>query len=673
MKTMIHNWNEKMVKWFLLCYLFTFLPLSAQVGTWRTYMSYYEPQQIVKAQNTLFVRASNDLYQYNLNDHSITTYDKTNALSDNNIRLIGWNNDAKRLLIVYENSNIDIMDVNGQVNNVSALYNKSMTQSKGVNGILMNSIYAYLGTDFGVMKVNMQRYEVSETYMLNTNIKDMAISNGKIYARNLAGYVFSAALTDNLLNAKVWSVDYTADDALFSQDLSAWNEYLSLVNTLKPGGPKYNNFGFMLFDNQRLYSCGGGFGTGYQLNRPGCVQILNDEWTFLEDGVKETTEVDFLDLTALSIDPLNNNRIIASGRTGVYEFTDNVLTNYWNYHNSPLKKAQSVTTESKKYTLVMTNTFDKNGNFWCYNSQSATTSLACLTKDGQWETYDIEGFTGLNMVMDAMCDSKGNLWFVDNHWNTSSLYCFDPLKKELIYSLKSLTNQDGTTYENFTPNTVREDLNGNYWMGTTVGLFMIDDLSNDYVTQVKVPRNDGTNYADYLMANININNIVIDGGNRKWIGTQGNGVYLISADNMTQLEHFTTDNSPLLSNNIESLAINQQTGELFIGTDQGLCSYMSDGTTASIDMVENDVYAYPNPVQPGYDGLITIVGLSLNADVKILSVSGQLVAQGRSNGGSFTWDGKDVHGKRVASGIYMVAAATSDGKKGTVCKIAIIN
>ena len=647
--------------------------IMAQIGTWKAYMAYAEPQQIVKAQNTLFIRASNDLYQYNLNDHSINTYDKVNALSDNNIRLIEWNNTAKRLIIVYENSNIDLMDVHGNVNNLSALYNKTMTQSKGVNGIYMNDIYAYLATDFGVVKVNMERYEISQTYMLNMVINSVAIDNGRIYAKRNNGAVYSAPTSTNLLDINNWTMDSSASDALFAQDLSTWNEYSELVKTLKPGGPKYNYFGFLNYTNGQLYSCGGGYGTGYQLNRPGCIQILNDDWMFIEDGIEEATGARFLDMTCVSVDPLNKNRLIASGRTGVYEFTNHALTNYWNYHNSPLQAARSITNGSKNYTLVIANTFDKNGDLWCYNSQAPSTSLACLTKNGEWETYNIGGFTGLDMVSYAMRDSKGYLWFVNDHWSEPSIYCFDPQQKSMVYSLKKIINQDGTTYDVFYPYCVAEDINGNYWFGTSIGLFLIESLSNDYVTQVKVPRNDGTNYADYLMANINISSIVIDGGNRKWIGTRGDGIYLISADNMAQLEHFTAENSPLLSNNIESMAINQQTGELFIGTEEGLCSYMTDGTMAATEMVKDDVYAYPNPVTPDYNGLITIVGLSFDADVKILSASGQLISQGRSNGGTFTWDGKDAHGRRVASGIYMVATATSNGEKGTVCKIAVIN
>ena len=142
---------------------------------------------------------------------------------------------------------------------------------------------------------------------------------------------------------------------------------------------------------------------------------------------------------------------------------------------------------------------------------------------------------------------------------------------------------------------------------------------------------------------------------------------------MTQLQHFTTENSKLLSNIIQSVAINNTTGEVFIGTDNGLCSYISDATETNTEMTSDNVWAYPNPVEPGYTGPITITGLTLDADVKILSSNGAIVNEGRSNGGTYVWDGCDKKGRRVASGIYMVATATSKGEKGTVCKIAIVN
>ena len=142
---------------------------------------------------------------------------------------------------------------------------------------------------------------------------------------------------------------------------------------------------------------------------------------------------------------------------------------------------------------------------------------------------------------------------------------------------------------------------------------------------------------------------------------------------MQQVHHITTDNSKLLSNHITSVTINQTTGEVFFLTANGLCSYMSDATETSEDMTEDNVWAYPNPVTPDYTGLITVVGLSYNADVKILASNGALIAEGKSNGGLFTWDGCDKKGRRVASGVYMVVTATRTGEKGTVCKIAIVN
>jgi hypothetical protein len=213
-------------------------------------------------------------------------------------------------------------------------------------------------------------------------------------------------------------------------------------------------------------------------------------------------------------------------------------------------------------------------------------------------------------------------------------------------------------------------------MGTDQGIFMYDAAQQADptlgFTQIKVPRNDGTDLADYLLTNVDITCICIDGANRKWIGTNGAGAYLISADNMTEVQHFTTENSLLLDDIVESIAVNNNTGEVFFGTSKGLCSYMSDATSAVEKMEKNDVYAFPNPVPPDYNGLITVRGLSMNADVRILTISGKLVAKGRSNGGTFTWNGRDLQNKRVASGVYMIATATSDGKRGVVAKVAVV-
>ena len=670
-----------MILFTIHCSLFI-SPAKAQTGTWKAYMSYYEPQQIVKAgSHTLFVRASNGLYSYNLNDQSITTYDKVQQLSDTYVSLIAWNQKAQRLIIVYSNSNIDLMDLSANVTNINALYSKSMTQDKTVNSIFISDQYAYLSTGFGVVKVNMERAEIAESYIIDQNIIATGINNGRLYAQTEQKTVYAGNLTSNLIDKHNWVLTTDYPTSLFTQDLTDWNTYAETVKSLQPGGPKYNHFGFMRFKNNILYSCGGygGDSTPY----PATVQLKKgDDWEILQDdmtGVEGTTGSGwkFVEMYAVDVDPFDSKHIFAGGRTGLYEYYDGNLVKYYNKDNSILNTA----TTSNKYVLTDGVTYDSKGSLWILQSQVKDNTLIEITKDGEWVKHDqsilVDGGLSLNKLTRVIFDSRGLMWFVNSHWTKSSFYCYDPSSNTIVNAIVHLVNQDGTSAsESYIPRCLAEDLDANIWIGTQEGPYLIEaervNTQLEYATQVKVPRNDGTNYADYLLAGVNITAIAVDGGNRKWFGTRGSGVYLISDDNMEQLEHFTTANSPLLSDIIEAIAIDHKTGEVFFGTDQGLCSYMSDATEASIEMVKDDVYAYPNPVVSGYEGLITVVGLSRNADVKILTSSGVLVAQGRSNGGTFTWDGRDRQGHRVASGIYMVAAATSEGKKGVVCKIAIV-
>ena len=678
-----YNWIVLAILFTVHCSLFI-LPARAQTGSWRAYMSYYEPQQIVKvSSNKLFVRASNDLYSYNMSDHSITTYDKVNTLNDTYITHIAWNASAKRLIIVYQNSNIDLIDLNDNVTNISALYTKSMTQDKTVNSIYINEQYAYLATNFGVVKVNVQRAEITESYILDQKINTVGISGNQIYIRNTNGNILSGLLSDNLIDPHNWSTPESVPSDVFNVDNSDWTENIELVKTLQPDGPKHNFFGFMTFANGQLYTstsvAGGSF-------RTGGIQVKNnDDWQIYQDTdlTAITGLTNYSYVTSLAIDPKNPNHVFAGARNGLYEFLDGQLVKQYNNSNSPIGIYLG---NAPEFQMITGAICDNEGNVWCLNSQSTTASLLKMNiESGEWTSYDLPDLMKLTIsskthslgcMTNMIVDSQGYIWFINDHHDLDSFYCFDPKTGQFISIYKGFSNQDGTTYDDYRPHCLLETAEGDIWIGTKVGPFVLDYANrytpNAALTQVKVPRNDGSNYADYLLSGVNISCMAIDGGGRKWFGTNGFGVYLISADNMTQLEYFTMDNSPLLSDNIESIAINNETGEVFFGTDKGLCSYMSDATEAAIEMVKDNVYAYPNPVVPGYDGLITIVGLSLDADVKILSASGQLVAQGRSNGGTFTWNGCDRSGRRVASGIYMVAAATSEGKKGTVCKIAVI-
>ena len=198
-------------------------------------------------------------------------------------------------------------------------------------------------------------------------------------------------------------------------------------------------------------------------------------------------------------------------------------------------------------------------------------------------------------------------------------------------------------------------------------------FNNDfYFTQVKVPRNDGTNLADYLLSEVPIKCITIDGGNRKWIGTNGSGVFLVSADGLETIEHFTTENSPLISDDIYDIQINGETGEVFIATDAGLVSFFGDATDPAASLDKNNVLVYPNPVRPEYAGNISITGLAYDTNVKIVNAAGKLVNEGTSVGGEYTWNGRLASGKKCTSGVYYVLAADSEGKKGVVTKFLMV-
>ena len=410
------------------------------------------------------------------------------------------------------------------------------------------------------------------------------------------------------------------------------------------------------------------------------------EWQIYEDDVAAKTGHQYLDLMCIDVDPTNPARVLAGGRTGLYEFSNGTFVREYNYDNSGgcLQVAHGVAAGNKDYVIVSGLKFDTTGDLWVFNGISDGSSLSQLTKDGQWVSHHNKSFMGsdntsLNNGGCLTFDTSGNLWLANNHYKTPALVVYQPSTKGINRYTRFVNEDNAEVNGGGGVRCMAEDRDRNIWAGLNGGPVYLQpsDLATDpgsvVFQQYKVPRNDGSNLADYLLNNIDITCMAVDGGNRKWFGTGGNGVYLISADLNTQVHHFLSSNSGLVSDNIESLAIDPKTGEVFIGTDKGLCSYLSDASEPSQTMDKETTYAYPNPVRPDYRGTITVTGLSYNADVKIVTTAGTLVAEGRSQGGTFTWDGNDLDGKRVASGVYMVEAATEDGSKGVVCKIAVIN
>lgn len=668
---------KKLVIILLLAFSYWHLAFS-QIGTWKAYMAYHDVQQIQKAGDDLFVMASNDLYQYNLNDQTIYTYDKTNGMSDTYITHIKWCPSAKYLIVAYQNSNIDLVSIENDVINISDLYTKVITGDKTINHVTIHEQYAYLACGFGIVKLDVQNHEISESYMLNQNILNISIENNMLYAKTDDG-VICGSMSKNLIDPNNWQKATTSPS--FDDDNKDYNTYIETVKKLNPGGPKHNFFGFMKFHHNKLYTSNGDFQNSVPVQ---VMDMNNKDWnSYQYEGISQATGVSYQGAFCFDIDPNNDDHIFIGSRNGLYEFNNGKFVKFFNSDNSPIEAYDG---SDKNFELVTGIKYDQEGNLWLLNSQAPTQALIKYS-NGKFTSYphaelmklDDTGFKNKSNgeLSKTIIDSNGLLWFVNNNWIKPAFYCYNPTTDKLK-AYETFVNQDGTTINIL--DGVRyciEDLDGSIWIATSSGPLLLTkdqmDSENPVLTQVKVPRNDGTDYADYLLAGIDITSIAIDGAGRKWFGTNGNGVYLISADNMEQVQHFTTTNSCLLSDIILSISINPSTGEVFFGTDKGLCSYVSDATKPSEEMTKDNVYAYPNPVDfNNYNGYITITGLTFNADVKIMSSYGTLVNEGHSNGGTYVWDGCDQKGKRVASGIYMVATATSNGEKGTVCKIAIV-
>ncbi len=683
-----------------------------KIGEWKAYMAYGEITDIEPAENIVYVLSSNSIFSYNVNDESLTTYSKISPLSDCTATQIAWNSSAKRLIIIYDNYNIDLLDNNGNVQNIPDYYNKVMSADKTVNSILNDGDYAYLNTGFGIMKINVRAGEITDTYNLGKRVWQCAVKDGFIYANTEEGYL-KGDMSTNLLDPANWvptadNVSYAnyndisqtydngyaeryvydernkcywsnqSDGKLQSYTLNDDNSRNITRSGINPDGPKYNSFGFLKFHNNKLYSCNGRM---WDEGKPASIQLYdpdNDLWTtFANEGIGQKYGIRYNDILTLDIDPRDERRVIAGAQTGLFEFYDGKQTNYWNYQNSPIYFHYNAP-NNVDYQLITSVIFDNAGNLYVANTGSTKNTMLRLNADNTWTTLDnfISDWNSGNMKFMGF-NSRGQLWMYSDYWNHPATYLYDP-STEAHNEYSRLVNEDGAEFINVGGiRSLAEDRDGNIWVGMTHGLLVLPpEYQNDPTLgyyQIKVPRNDGTNLADYLLSGVDVSAIAIDNANRKWVGTNENGLYVISEDNMEEVHHFTKDNSSLLSNTVKSLAIDSRNGKVYIGTNKGLCSYQSEASRTNDDMNEDNVWAYPNPVRPEYTGMITITGLSHNADVKITTTNGTLVAQGRSTGGSFQWDGKDLKGRRVASGIYMVNTATENGDSGTVCKIAIIN
>lgn len=380
----------------------------------------------------------------------------------------------------------------------------------------------------------------------------------------------------------------------------------------------------------------------------------------------------------LAIDPQNDETIyVGTWFDGLYKFENGEYKENWNYTNSPI-----VGYANNYVNFISSLSFDSNRNLWM-TSYSDEQGVLILKPNGQWVVYEhiqplIDQKYQSSIHHHSASDTK---WFISQDPSKSSVVALnikgtlENTSDDKYRQFRSFTDQDGKTIDASIYYCIAEDQDGKLWIGTDRGPIILSkpaEFENtDFKCQrVKIARNDGTNNADLLLDDEIIRAIKVDAANCKWLGTFGNGAYLLSADGLETIHHFTTENSLLPSNNIYDIAINQISGEVYFATDKGLASFRAEAAEAQEDY--ENIYAFPNPVRPEYTGEVTITGLMFNSLVKITDTVGNLIYQAYSKGGQVVWDGNAPNGQRVKSGVYYVWASSSDGKEGVVTKIVFI-
>ena len=513
--------------------------------------------------------------------------------------------------------------------------------------------------DFYVYNNTLYMVDFFQTWVVNTSF-------------TITGYMYPSNLPELPLPKQIFidqSGIWVADDShgLVKQinDFNSTPYY--------PNGPISTDAYFMTEENDQLLVVPGGHDDAWNnvWNNEGISTEKNGWWVnYNKNAIPQLDTI--LDVVAGAIDPNDaNHYFIGSLGWGVTEIRNGVFDTLWNNYNSTLQSNAAY-----QSVAIPAMQFDTSGNLWVANSY-VTTSLNVFKKDRTWQAFDFSSVVPVGTSMGPlMVTSTGQKWIIiprqggmlvfdDN--GTISNTGDDKLKK--LGFTAGVGNIPGTNVYS-----MAEDQDGEIWIGTDKGIGVFYCADNIFSSagcdaqQILITQD---TYVQILLETQIVTAIAVDGANRKWIGTEGGGVFLMSADGQKELEHFTAANSPLLSDEITSLVIDKATGEVFFGTSKGIVSYMGEANEGKEEM--GDVYAYPNPVAHEYLGPIAITGLVRNADVKITDIRGEVVYKTTALGGRAIWDGNNFQGVRAATGVYVVFISNADGTQKAVTKILLVN
>ncbi len=519
----------------------------------------------------------------------------------------------------------------------------------------------------------------------HTDIIDFNVSNDTTL---LASYAFAGEVIDTGFNSllNIYTYGDTYQSPQISELIIIKGEYWMADKTtalahrttsnsfelILPSGPNHSNAWSMDYSGETLW-----MGTGaltrnmkFSYENKGIAKFSNNEWSSYHGGASFDS---LRALHAVVIDPDDPDHIFAASYGGgVVEFQNNSIVKIYNETNSTLESHPGF-----RLIAVGGIAIDNSKTIWMTNSFAVNHPLSARDKNNNWYGYSLNNIqsVGEQTLKDIVIDKNGNKWIAAYlrgllvfHENGTLSNQSDDLFKKLT------TGQNNGNLPTNEVNCMAEDADGKMFIGTSLGLVVISDPQNVFTTEGVTAEKivievDGE--ASHLLGDEIINTIHIDASNRKWIGTDGAGVFLFSEDLQEEIYHFNTLNSPLIGDVIYDIEINDQTGEVYFSTNEGLVSFM--GTATDTEKYDGPVYSFPNPVPPNYTGTIGIRGLINNAEIKITDITGNLVYETFAEGGTGTWDGNSLTGERVQSGVYIVHVINAEGTEKQITKILFLN
>ena len=588
--------------------------------------------------NSIYAATDQGVYVADINSPNLLDYsywNLVNELPSNTSEYKIIESFGDKLLCVYKNSTANSDEIMLYDNNT---WSNWMT----FQDTLIYEISAY-NNQLSISGHNMLEFYNSELHITLTysNIKTfhaLADDDGKIY------------MTSNSIG---FSVSNAPGD----------------IHSFSITGPRFNRTGIVSTYNDHVWVGSGGPFNIYV--EGGAYNFYEEKWTSLNSGWTEGIS-NVGNFYKIAYNPINENHVYLSSYIyGLWEMTDYKVTATHTYDNTQIFNSSINPVVGVR---IMGLDFDSKGDLW--NILDETPQPVYVLRNGEdWEHLSLksDAFKSNNNYRDLVVSNE-----YDQIWILSRKGVIIVLKEEpdgtILEKEFIIKNQDNqlirTTY------CMTEDKEGNIWIGTNMGPIIYTPSSNIFNQenisgfQVSIPRDDDSGLADYLLNYEIISEIAVDGGDRKWIATENSGVFLVSPDGKKTIHHFTFDNSPLISNNIIGIGVQEKTGEVFISTNKGIVSYMGNATEGYNDYT--NVYVYPNPVRPDYRGEITITGLIKDSNVKITDISGNLVYETTSFGGQAVWDGLNFDGNRVHTGVYLVFLSNEDGNKTHITKLLFV-